>query len=111
MSTRISADALVSLPFTAMIPIDCKITIFSNTCFTFFCNNYYMPASFAFACTVYSPCCTVLDRGDHVQYLFLPPYGNTENSLVTMTPPESISHSERVVSHPTFLELGRAAQD
>jgi len=49
----------VSLLFNAKIPIDClysrMLALLHST----------------------------IDRGEHEKYLFLPPYGNTENQLVT----------------------------
>ena len=46
---------------------------------------------------------SAIDR-EHEQYLFLPLYGNAENSW-QFAPPESISHSERVFWCQLILEL------
>jgi len=34
-----------------------------------------------------APLHSVIDRGEHGKYLFLPPHGNTEYSLVTVHAP------------------------
>ena len=43
-----------------------------------------------------APLHSVIDKKEYEKYLFLPLYGNAENSLVIVcAPPESISHSEK----------------
>jgi len=36
-----------------------------------------------------------VDRGEHEKHLFLPLYGKTENPLMTVRAPRSISHNKR----------------
>ena len=43
------------------------------------------------------------DRGEHEKYLFLSLYGNTENPLVAVRAPGSISHSKKVKGRLRFV--------
>ena len=59
-----------------------------------------MPVSFVFVHA--RPLYSVIDKGEYEKYLFLPLYGNTENSLVTVYL-GLISHSEKVKGQLCFV--------
>ena len=50
-----------------------------------------------------TPFHSAIDRGEHEKYLFLSLYGNTENPLVAVCAPGSISHSEKVKGQLRFV--------
>ena len=49
-----------------------------------------------------APLHSVIDRGEHENYLFLSIYGNTENPPVAARTPGSISHSEKAKGRLCF---------
>ena len=61
---------------------------------------------------ILAPLHSIVDRGEHEKYLFLPLYGNTENSLATACTPELISHSEKAKGdYALFSELFNILQN